>query len=229
MLDLTDQRFGMLVAKEKTDERDKRGSILWRCQCDCGTYTTVSSNKLRSRHTQSCGCLKKIASQTNRKKNLYDLSKEFGIGYTTNTNVEFFFDLDDYEIIKNYTWLENDQGYIVSFIDGKLVRMHRLIMKPDTDELIDHKNCKRFDNQKQNLRIATQQLNGINRGANKNNTLGIKGVFFDKKSQKYVAKIMVNGESIILGYYENLEEARDIREKTEKDIFGEFAYKKEVV
>ena len=31
----------------------------WICQCACGSQTIVSSDKLKSGHTQSCGCLQK--------------------------------------------------------------------------------------------------------------------------------------------------------------------------
>ena len=37
-----------------------------------------------------------------RKENIYDLSGEFGIGYCTNTGSPFYFDLEDYNKIKNY-------------------------------------------------------------------------------------------------------------------------------
>ncbi len=54
--DLKDLRFGRLTVIEPLIERDIDGSVRWLCRCDCGKYTSVSSNKLRTRHTQSCGC-----------------------------------------------------------------------------------------------------------------------------------------------------------------------------
>lgn len=55
--DITGQRFGRLVAKELggTTRSNKR---LWVCECDCGATVSVVSSRLRSGHTQSCGCLK---------------------------------------------------------------------------------------------------------------------------------------------------------------------------
>ena len=55
--DLTDMRFGLLVAK-KVAGRDDNGRCLWECQCDCGGKTTISSISLVSGNTSSCGCLK---------------------------------------------------------------------------------------------------------------------------------------------------------------------------
>lgn len=52
--DLTNQRFGKLVALETDGYYNKQ--ILWKCKCDCGTITKVRSNYLLSGHTTSCGC-----------------------------------------------------------------------------------------------------------------------------------------------------------------------------
>ena len=57
MNDLTNQRFGKLVAIEPRGRKNKK--IAWFCQCDCGNTSIVASDKLRNGHTQSCGCLSK--------------------------------------------------------------------------------------------------------------------------------------------------------------------------
>lgn len=57
MNDLSNQRFGKLVAIEPKGRKNKK--IAWLCQCDCGNETIVASDKLRNGHTQSCGCLVK--------------------------------------------------------------------------------------------------------------------------------------------------------------------------
>lgn len=55
-IDLKGQRFGMLVAKRRVGT-NKHRKALWRCKCDCGNLTTVSSVDLKSGNTKSCGCL----------------------------------------------------------------------------------------------------------------------------------------------------------------------------
>lgn len=55
--DITNSRFGLLVALEPTDSRNAAGAIIWRCKCDCGKEVMVSSTALRSLHTLSCGCM----------------------------------------------------------------------------------------------------------------------------------------------------------------------------
>lgn len=61
LIDLTGQRFGHLVVLER-DEYNKHGEATWRCHCDCGNVISVQSYNLRTKHTQSCGCLAREAS-----------------------------------------------------------------------------------------------------------------------------------------------------------------------
>ena len=53
--DLTGQRFGRLVVIR--DVGRKNGKVVWECLCDCGKYTSISSNRLMTGNTKSCGCL----------------------------------------------------------------------------------------------------------------------------------------------------------------------------
>lgn len=55
-LDLTNRRYGLLVALENTKQQDKRGCYIWKCQCDCGNIVYLSSEKLQAGHANSCGC-----------------------------------------------------------------------------------------------------------------------------------------------------------------------------
>ena len=57
--DITGQRFGRLTALEPTGRRDEKGSVVWRCRCDCGREAEISYNKLRYSNQQSCGCQKR--------------------------------------------------------------------------------------------------------------------------------------------------------------------------
>lgn len=54
--DLTGQRINMLTVNEKTDRRDAKGSIIWRCTCDCGKECYISEDVLTSGNRVSCGC-----------------------------------------------------------------------------------------------------------------------------------------------------------------------------
>lgn len=53
--DLTGQRSGLLTVIEETGER-RRGSVLWRCKCDCGKECLRSTSELMDGTAVSCGC-----------------------------------------------------------------------------------------------------------------------------------------------------------------------------
>ena len=58
-LDLTNQRFGYLVALKPAEPYVKPNGhkiSQWLCQCDCGNTTIVRTEYLRNKHTTSCGC-----------------------------------------------------------------------------------------------------------------------------------------------------------------------------
>lgn len=63
--DLTGQRFGRLVVKERAGMQGKNAT--WICQCDCGNACTVQSFNLRNGHTTSCGCYRKEFTSKNIK------------------------------------------------------------------------------------------------------------------------------------------------------------------
>ena len=55
-LDLTGRKFGRLLVLCPTENRSKRGSVCWKCRCDCGNKVEVSSDFLVEGICQSCGC-----------------------------------------------------------------------------------------------------------------------------------------------------------------------------
>lgn len=58
-LDLTNRKFGMLVAIENLGRKSPRSRAhLWRCKCECGNEKIVDTQALRSGNTSSCGCFR---------------------------------------------------------------------------------------------------------------------------------------------------------------------------
>ncbi len=57
--DITGLRFGRLVALYRTEKRDKKGSVIWHCRCDCGNEVDVSYNAMVYANQVSCGCRRK--------------------------------------------------------------------------------------------------------------------------------------------------------------------------
>lgn len=215
---ISGRKFGFLKVIQY-DHSNKQGTH-WLCECKCKNRVVVRRGHLTSDHTQSCGCLIKELNSEQKLTNKYDLTGEFGIGWTTNNNKEFYFDLEDYDRIKNYCWLEHD-GYIVSS-SGEL--MHRFILFADENnmETVDHQNHNKQDNRKNNLREASYGENNCNRGLMKNNELKLRGVH-RYKNGSYRATIVKDGVS-----YTKTSKDLDFiikwRREKENELFGEFAY-----
>jgi hypothetical protein len=56
--DLTETRFGKLVALYVDEERSCEGKVYWWCKCDCGNLKSIQSTSLtrKKRGVISCGC-----------------------------------------------------------------------------------------------------------------------------------------------------------------------------
>lgn len=55
--ELSGRRFGRLLVQSKSPRRDGKNTF-WLCVCDCDNVTEVTTTRLRSGHTSSCGCLR---------------------------------------------------------------------------------------------------------------------------------------------------------------------------
>ena len=234
--DLTGQRFGKLVVVKRAGSKKTKGGVIratWWCQCDCGSpLKEIKSTSLLMGHTKSCGCLKTEQCKNKHKTNYYNLSGDYGIGYTSKGE-EFFFDLEDYDKIKDYCWNKTKKGYIVAGMlkperdktNKSVVSLHVLVMGEKEGYVVDHRNRKKNDCRKENLRYATHTENCRNISVAKDNSTGIIGVM-RRKNNKYRSRIRVNGKLIDLGTYSNIEDAIIARLRGEKEYFGDFAPQK---
>ena len=132
------------------------------------------------------------------KSNTFDLTGEYGIGYTTNTNQPFYFDLDDYDLIKNYAWYEDisqDGYHSLKTKDKKtkkIIKMSYLF----GCKYYDHADRNPLNNRRSNLRLATEFENAQNKSKSKCNTSGFTGVSWDKESNKWAAYIKINKKEV---------------------------------
>jgi hypothetical protein len=159
--------------------------------------------------------------------NVFDLSGDFGIGYDFSGKT-FYFDKDDFEKIKNYTWGITNHGYVrahgrKNFSVDKIY-MHRLVLDiVGTNLQIDHSNRIRSDNRKENLRISSQKNNAENGSLRKMNTTGIIGIYLDKKKNNWTVRLYYEHHNLFFGRYDNKIDAIIARLKAEKFYYGEFA------
>lgn len=88
---------------------------------------------------------------------------------------------------------------------------------------VDHINGDGLDNRRSNLRLSDKPTNMRNRGTQKNNTSGFKGVSWSKDKRKWQAAITVNGRSINLGRHPAPEDAARAYDDAAREYFGDFA------
>jgi hypothetical protein len=143
------------------------------------------------------------------------------------------YDIADHELVsqyKWYAWKHRTTIYAVASIrdaNGKQtqIKMHRLIMGvTDPKILIDHKNGNGLCNTRENLRICTNQQNLMNRGAQKNSTSGLKGVFWSKQQNMWFGKITISGKQRHLGFFACKDRAALAYNEASKRLCGNFAW-----
>lgn len=89
---------------------------------------------------------------------------------------------------------------------------------------IDHINGIKSDNRISNLRLSTVSQNNANRGKPANNTTGLKGVSFTKKTGKWRADITANRKNHYLGEFDCPAAASIAYVLASYRLFGEFTY-----
>lgn len=191
----------------------------WVCKCSCGNKFSILDTVILEKSQKGCMecCSKRRA--TPIKSNRYDLSGEYGIGYLKD-NEPFYFDLEDYDLIKDIYWNKTNAGYIRGYKNKKQKWIHRMVINKNENEVIDHINRNRLDNRKENLRVCTQQENTFNSKLSKNNTSGIIGVYLRKDTNSWSSNLMFNREKISLGCYNTKEDAIIARLNGEIKYFG---------
>lgn len=61
--DIAGQKFSRITALYPTQQRDRNGSVVWHCVCDCGNELDMSYNHLRYGEKISCGCMREKCNQ----------------------------------------------------------------------------------------------------------------------------------------------------------------------
>lgn len=108
---------------------------------------------------------------------------------------------------------------------GKKIYLYRLLFNlSNSTELIDHINHNIRDNRRTNLRIVSSSQNQMNRDKTKQNTSGIKGVYWNKNKKKWQASIQVDKKLIHLGVFNTKQEAAEARQIAENQYFGQYNY-----
>ena len=147
-------------------------------------------------------------------------------------------DDEDYEWLSKWKWCVTKLNGKVKDVarrtccsDGewRTLRLHRLIMGLQFGDkrLTDHVNRNPLDNRRENLRICTNAQNAWNRGKQKSNISGYKGVSFHKPTKKWRAIIASNNKEYRLGSFVEIGDAAMVYNEAALRHHGEFAYQNE--
>lgn len=211
-IDLKSQKFGKLTVIEPSEKRDSTGSILYKCQCECGGTSYVSRRHLKNGHTKSCGCTRTEKFNKHREATKLNLKgQKFGkltalkpIGTDTNRQVIWH--------------CKCDCGKEIDVLGVSLKKGNTqscgCISSSNIKELIKLNNI-----EKTNIAI----IKSLYKNSKSNKTKsGVKGVGWNKRSNKWRAYIMFQGKQYELGHFVKVEDAIKIRKEAEEKLFGPF-------
>jgi hypothetical protein len=128
-------------------------------------------------------------------------------------------DADDYKRISQYKWQakknSKNHSYFYAirhvWVNGRrsTIDMQREILNfsHGDGKFADHRNRNGLDNRRDNLREVRWSINIYNRGIQRNNKSGYRGVYWHKRIEKWVAQIGTNGIQKHIGYYYSPEAA----------------------
>ncbi|MCE5220201.1 MAG: hypothetical protein LLF98_02740 [Clostridium sp.] len=175
--------------------------------------------------------------------NEYKIFDDYTEIYIVKRNGEKFTTLIDTEdlpkLIKlNLSWNvafnKNIDGYYVAateYIDknnSKIHLLHKIILDADVtkNQYIDHKDHDTLNNRKYNLQIIENDKNTKNRKSkNSNNKSGYRNVFWNSGKEKWQVSLCQNYKRIIIGYYDDVDEAGRVAEESRQQYYGKFAGK----
>jgi len=121
---------------------------------------------------------------------------------------------------------DKKRGYISINFDGKRMYSHQIIFLMFHGYLpkeVDHIDNNQLNNKIENLRASVRSENGSNRGLQKNNKSGAKGVSRYKDTGLWRVRVKVNKKEKHIGYFEDLELAELVAIEARNKYHGEFA------
>lgn len=210
-VDLTGQKYGRLTVIELA-ERNIRGCIQWKCRCDCGNETILTTSAIRSGNTKSCGCLHSEICRRARGIPHHKLTETLNAIKSRCNN-------------PNHKYYENYGGRGIRVCDewnNGTAGHDRFVTWALANGYCDGLSLDRIDNNKgyspDNCRWTTRSVQSSNKRPR--NSTGVLGVYKKQGRKRYSATIGVGYKRINLGTFDTIDEATKARRDAEVKYYG---------
>lgn len=134
--------------------------------------------------------------------------------YDNNNEINgiFIADLEDLHFVKEHNWRivkKRNKDYIVTGNNRNypITYFHRLILNYYGELEVDHIDGNSLNNRKSNLRIVTRQIQVRNLKPKINNIIGVRGISYDNRYNKYVVDFSIDKRRIYIKPFKSVEEA----------------------
>lgn len=200
---LLGQKYGMLTVIGQA-ESSATGHRRWICRCDCGAETIVFGSNLKRGSTVSCGCKHKndLTGQKIGMLTVLERSDRYGSRGNRKTQL----------------WkCRCDCGAITYKATDTLTNPDVSMCKECAAEYA-------ITHARSNLgfEAGTQITKITNQKSESDNLSGVRGVYLDRKTGKYRARLKFQGKLYNFGSYAHLDDAVKARRCGEEEIYGAF-------
>jgi len=135
-------------------------------------------------------------------------------------------DARDYKRLSKYKWCATSgPGQIYAMRrtkEGKIVYMHREIMRAPKGSIVDHIDHNTLNNRRSNLRVCTRDQNCANTGP-RGGVSGFVGVYRHHEN-RWEARITWRGRQYFCGVFSDPVEAAKARDRKAWELHGPYAY-----
>lgn len=200
---LIGERFGKLIVIEQLPSTD-RGQRRWRCKCDCGGEHIATTGNLRSGRTTNCGCKKSpdLTGQVFGRLTVLGRSEKRNSRGARTTPM----------------WECRCECGAITY------KATDTLTNPDESMCQSCQGIYAAETARKSAGFigGTQITKLRNMEPTAANTSGCRGVYYDKKTNKYRARLKFKGKIMNFGSYAKFEDAVAARKAAEEEYFGAF-------